>query len=530
MSFKNFGVYFPLLLLATSTYYGTSAFAPFLLKTTDKNVKGRSFPTKIRPLLGISRTRPLDGGNALGTSPSALSGFITGLIADCIESKRPKKEEAEETLPWERDLEIRLEELEQYLANNATFETDLLYSIQSAKSRGRQNLDPKLYYAFLIGVNGWPSSIDEYFRFLTWFSSYVPQQSNYEGWLNGTTQDYYSTHQEVYDRLCHFYFLIYQPLPSGCGTVQDNSWFAEWLVRYAQVWGKFCNSPDSISSQTIQSFVKNSKSFNITDSMIPMNEEDIPGNVDQYTIRNEKGQPLRPNSPSGWMSWNQMFARELNPGLRPIDVPTDNRVVCAPADCTFKATYPISSDNEVQNHIFKRTHNIGNVKDLLKGSKYEEAFAEGTYVHYFLGPYSYHRFHTPVAGVVQESFQVPGLTFLAINIKDKQFDAPDDSKNGYEFRQARGVITIDTTDSPYGDVGIVAIAPIGMCQVSSVSMIATAGANLAKGDEFGYFQFGGSDIIMLFQKGVVPPENLLQDGNAYNHYGMQVATAISLNN
>jgi len=527
MIIKSFGAYFPLLILAASTYYGASAFATFLVKATNKNVKGWSFLTKIPP--GISRKNPLDGGNALGASPSALSGLITRLISDCIESKRPKKGEAEETLPWERDLEIRLKELEHYIANNATFKTDLLYSIQSAQSTGHQNLEPKLYDAFLIGVNGWPSSIDEYFRFLTWFSSYVPQQSNYEGWLNGTTQDYNSTHQEVYDRLCHFYFLIYQTLPGG-DTVQDNSWFAEWLVHYAQVWGKFCNTPDSISPQTIQSFVNNSKSFNVTDSMIPINEEDIPGDVDQYTIRNEKGQPLRPNSPSGWKSWNQMFARELNPGLRPIDMPTDNRVVCAPADCTFKETYNISIDSEIQNHIYKRTHNIGNVKDLLKGSKYEEAFAEGTYVHYFLGPYSYHRFHTPVAGVVQESFQVPGLTFLAVNITDKQFDAPDDSENGYEFRQDRGVITIDTTDSPYGDVGIVAIAPIGMSQVSSVSMIATAGANLAKGDEFGYFQFGGSDIIMLFQKGVVPPENLLQDGKAYNHYGMQVATAICLNN
>lgn len=453
-----------------------------------------------------------------------------GLLVGCGGSKRrQKKDEAEETAPWERDLKICLKKLEHYIANNATFKTDLLYSIQLAKRSAHQNLESKLYHAFLLGVNGWPTSIDEYFCYLTWYSSYVPQQSNYKGWLNGTTQDYNSTHQEVYDRLCHFSFLIYQTLPRG-GTVQDNKWFAKWLVRYAQVWGKFCNSPDSISPQTIQSFVKYSKSFNITDSMIPMDKEDIHGNIDQYTIYNEKGQPLRPNNTSGWMSWNQLFARELNPGLRPIDEPTDNRIVCAPADCTFKATYSISIDNEVQDHVIKRTHNIGNVKDLLKGSKYEEAFAEGTYVHYFLGPNSYHRFHTPVAGVVQESFQVPGLAFLAVNIKDKQFDAPDDSENGYEFRQDRGVITIDTTNSPYGNVGIVAIAPIGMCQVSSVVMIATPGANLAKGDEFGYFQFGGSDIIMLFQKGVVPPKNLLQDGNVYNHYGKMVATANPLNN
>merc|ERR1712045_300475 len=110
-------------------------------------------------------------------------------------------------------------------------------------------------------------------------------------------------------------------------------------------------------------------------------------------------------------------------------------------------------------------------------------------------------------------------------ITDGQFDAPDNSEDGYEFAQARGVITIDTSESPYGDIGIVAIIPVGMCQVSSVSMIATEGSYLQKGDEFGFFQFGGSDIIMLFQEGVVPPKNII-GGKGYNFYGAHVATAI----
>ena len=45
--------------------------------------------------------------------------------------------------------------------------------------------------------------------------------------------------------------------------------------------------------------------------------------------------------------------------------------------------------------------------------------------------------------------------------------------------------------------------PIGMAQVSSVTMSAEAGAALTKGEEFGYFAFGGSDIVMLFEAGKV---------------------------
>jgi len=51
-------------------------------------------------------------------------------------------------------------------------------------------------------------------------------------------------------------------------------------------------------------------------------------------------------------------------------------------------------------------------------------------------------------------------------------------------------------DSP---IGLVAVLPIGMSQVSSVVMTANVGTSLRKGEEVAYFQFGGSDCIMLFE-------------------------------
>jgi phosphatidylserine decarboxylase len=64
----------------------------------------------------------------------------------------------------------------------------------------------------------------------------------------------------------------------------------------------------------------------------------------------------------------------------------------------------------------------------------------------------------------------------------------------YQFEQERGLIVID---SPA--VGLVAVLPVGMCFVSSVNLTPEVGARLQKGDEFGFFLFGGSDIVMLFQ-------------------------------
>lgn len=74
----------------------------------------------------------------------------------------------------------------------------------------------------------------------------------------------------------------------------------------------------------------------------------------------------------------------------------------------------------------------------------------------------------------------------------KQFDAPDTP--GYQFAQNRGLIVMDTP------VGLVAMLPMGMAQVSSVMLTAEEGITLTKGDEISYFQFGGSDIVLVFQR------------------------------
>jgi len=233
---------------------------------------------------------------------------------------------------------------------------------------------------------------------------------------------------------------------------------------------------------------------------------------------------LIPNNPSGWKTWNQFFARELNPGLRPITSPEDNTVICSPADCTYRMDYPISDTNVVGNGSevrLKSTHSIGKISDLLSGLECHGEFAGGTFVHYFLGAYSYHRFHAPVAGKVIDCKTIPGKVYLNVRIKDGQFDAPDNSEDGggYEFSQARGVIVLDTKGSPYGDIGLVAVIPVGMSQVSAVRMTATKGSTLQKGDEFGYFMFGGSDIIMLFQKGRVQE---ILGSKEYSRYGTKV--------
>jgi hypothetical protein len=95
-----------------------------------------------------------------------------------------------------------------------------------------------------------------------------------------------------------------------------------------------------------------------------------------------------------------------------------------------------------------------------------------------------------------------GQVYMKVDLADHQLQSRDSTDTGYEFFQTRGVMVLDTATSGYGDIGMVAVVPVGMSHVASVNLTATRGATMPKGEEFGYFLFGGSDIIVLFQEGV----------------------------
>ena len=68
---------------------------------------------------------------------------------------------------------------------------------------------------------------------------------------------------------------------------------------------------------------------------------------------------------------------------------------------------------------------------------------------------------------------------------------------GYQSIETRGCIILETEK-----YGLAALLPIGMSPVCSVNFIEIIkeGMKVKKGDEMGYFLFGGSDFIMVFQK------------------------------
>ena len=241
-------------------------------------------------------------------------------------------------------------------------------------------------------------------------------------------------------------------------ALNEDRAFSDWMGGVAEAWGAFLDTPASAAG--IESFAS------------------LPDyNVDDYF-----------QGPSGWQTFNQFFARAIKPGKRPIDAPWDDEVIVSPADAIFMGAWPINENSTV---TLKGVE--WRIADLLDGSPFADAFSNGIYAHSFLRIGDYHRYHVPVGGVVREVRNVHGRVFIDV-VKNEDGSLSGANGDTYQFNQERGLVIIESPT-----VGLVALVPVGMTLISSVALEPEIGAQLRKGDEFGYFQFGGSDMVMLFQ-------------------------------
>ncbi len=284
----------------------------------------------------------------------------------------------------------------------------------------------------------------------------------------------------VYNRIVEFYFFLDQePVKSLQSPIKPGKKpkaltpLSNWIVRFANAWGDYLDTP--ASAKEIDSF-KNDPLFDWDAYMPP---------------------------PSGYFTFNQFFARHMKPGMRPIAGLCDNSVIVSQADCTFVGWWQIDerSDIYVQPHKLNIKGIQWSIEELLQGSKYADRFKGGVFCHSFLDSFNFHRWNSPVQGKVLETKNIQGQCYLDVNVvkTKKLYDSEEVILNaldntGYQFVQTRGLIVIE---SP---IGLVACLPMGMAQVSSVVITAEEGRTLHKGEELGYFQFGGSDFVIVFER------------------------------
>ncbi len=296
----------------------------------------------------------------------------------------------------------------------------------------------------------------------------------------------------------YFWFLVDQPLDEleGKGyyypTLQYHEPIASWLKEYADEWGAFLSTEESWNDEYYEK-IKNDPSMNMQQGWY--------GDTNQ------------------WSTFNEWFSRKLvDPSVRPI---ADTEVV-APADSCPQGIWDVDDGGDLvqKEGVIIKSANFTSIAQLIGAdSDYADSFRGGTLTHTFLDVNDYHRYHFPVSGTVKEVRKIRGTNGaggITVWNPDIKRYVLKDSIPGWQMIETRDCVIVDTED-----YGLVAILPIGMSQICSCNWedSVKVGAKVEKGEPMGYFLFGGSDIVMIFQKGVkaelVCPQK--DSGDGYEH-------------
>jgi phosphatidylserine decarboxylase len=186
--------------------------------------------------------------------------------------------------------------------------------------------------------------------------------------------------------------------------------------------------------------------------------------------------------PSSFRSFNEFFYRKLNPSARPIA----SAPIVFPADGRHLGFPDISKIDSffVKGQTF-------DLPALLGDAKLAEKYAKGSLVLSRLCPVDYHRFHFPAAGIPSETKLIPGPLFSVSPIALAE-------KLSYLWTNKRTITELKTED-----FGTILLMEIGATCVGTIAQTFTPSEPVEKGEEKGYFAFGGSSTITIFEPGAV---------------------------
>ena len=198
----------------------------------------------------------------------------------------------------------------------------------------------------------------------------------------------------------------------------------------------------------------------------------------------------------GWTSFNAFFHRQIKPEARPVAKPDDPKVVVSANDGTV---YNIARKVKLLDEFWLKGQPYS-LLNMLNGHEYVDRFVGGDVFQSFLSGANYHRWHAPVAGTVRHTEVVGALTFT-----EAESAGPDPGAGilslGYEAStNTRGLVFIESDDRK---IGMVCVIPIGITEISSVRITVKPGQRVEKGEELGYFSYGGSTLALVFQPGAI---------------------------
>ncbi|MDD7392454.1 MAG: phosphatidylserine decarboxylase [Fusobacterium gastrosuis] len=240
-------------------------------------------------------------------------------------------------------------------------------------------------------------------------------------------------------------FLYYNPFGSLLlNTVVKRKFLSE-------IYGKKMNKPES--KMKIAGFIK--------EMNIDMN--DYARDINEYK------------------SFNDFFYRELKTGARTID--RTESVLVSPADGKI-----LAYENLKEKDKFFVKGSEFTLEEFFSDKELAKKYEDGTFVIVRLAPADYHRFHFPAAGKISETKKIKGYYYsVSTHAIKRNFRIFCENKREYAILSTK----------KFGDIAMI---DVGATMVGSIVQTYKENSFVEKGDEKGYFLFGGSTCILVFEK------------------------------
>lgn len=240
----------------------------------------------------------------------------------------------------------------------------------------------------------------------------------------------------------------------------------------SSLYGKFCDS--KMSKSKVDKFIKE---FNI--------------DMDRFHV-----------SESGYCSFNEFFYRNIKNDKFFFE--KDKNIFISPADSKLLA---LKIDDKLNK--FKVKGFEYSIKELLKSNKLAKEYEGGMCLIFRLCPTDYHRFHFVDNGVCMKNTKIKGKYYSVNPIAlEKVSRVLVENKREYSVFKSENF-----NDITYIEVGATCVG----------SIIQTYNENekIKKGDEKGYFKFGGSTVILLVKK-----DEVIIDSDIIKQSELGIETAV----
>ncbi len=177
-------------------------------------------------------------------------------------------------------------------------------------------------------------------------------------------------------------------------------------------------------------------------------------------------------------SFNDFFIRKLKPACRPIVA--DPKVATMPADGRY-LVYPKFEQFTIKGQTF-------DLASFLQDPVYANRYSTGSMVIVRLCPTDYHRFHFPCNGRTDTPRLINGPLFSVSPLALRR-------RLSILSENKRVITEIDSDE-----FGAVLYVEIGATAVGTIRQTFLPESVVEKGEEKGFFQFGGSCIVLLFEE------------------------------